>query len=238
MSKKEGYSVEGLFGTIKHYDSKGHKIGESVPSVFGGYNNYDSKGHRIGETRPSFLGYTSYDAKGHKLGTTSQGFFGTNHYDASGRKAGSSLPGFFGTNTYGSGSSGVDLISKAGAAAALERDPRFGIRPDVSPHPFYTEQALGVNKPAAPARPEKSARPPVQSAQEPARAETLCYVIAFAPGETRKLYYLCTGSVRVGDRVRVTDREAPVTVQAVVETIPEACPFARLHAGKVLSRES
>lgn len=238
MSKKEGYSVEGLFGTIKHYDSKGHKIGESVPSVFGGYNNYDSKGHRIGETRPGFLGYTSYDAKGHKIGATSQGFFGANHYDASGRKTGSSLPGFFGTNTYGSGSGGADLIGKASAAAALERDPRFGIRPGVSPHPFYTEQALDVKKPAALAGPAKSAQPPVQSAQEHVRTETLRYAIAFAPGETRKLYYLCTGSVRVGDRVRVTGRESPVTVQAVVETIPDACPFDLQHAEKVLSRES
>ena len=29
MSKKDGYSRPGLFGSINHYDSKGHKIGES-----------------------------------------------------------------------------------------------------------------------------------------------------------------------------------------------------------------
>lgn len=29
MAKKEGYSRPGLFGTINHYDAKGHKIGES-----------------------------------------------------------------------------------------------------------------------------------------------------------------------------------------------------------------
>ena len=36
MSKKDGYSRPGLFGSINHYDSKGHKIGESRPGFFGG----------------------------------------------------------------------------------------------------------------------------------------------------------------------------------------------------------
>lgn len=45
MSKKDGYSRPGLFGSINHYDSKGHKIGESRPGFFGGYNDYDAKGH-------------------------------------------------------------------------------------------------------------------------------------------------------------------------------------------------
>ena len=44
MSKKDGYSRPGLFGSINHYDSKGHKIGESRPGFFGGYNDYDAKG--------------------------------------------------------------------------------------------------------------------------------------------------------------------------------------------------
>ena len=63
---KDGYSREGFFGEIIHYDSKGHKIGESRPSFFGGYNNYDNKGHKIGETRPGFFGYNTYDNHGHK----------------------------------------------------------------------------------------------------------------------------------------------------------------------------
>ena len=238
MSKKEGYSVEGLFGTIKHYDSKGHKIGESVPSAFGGYNNYDTKGHKTGETRPSFLGYTSYDAKGHKVSSTSRGFFGADHYDASGRKAGTSLPGAFGTNTYGTESSATDLVNKASAAAALERDPRYGVQPGVSPHPYYTEQALGMKKTAAPEGPAQSTQPVMQSTQENVRAETVRYVIAFAHGDTRKQYYLCTGSVCVGDRVRVTDCETPVTVQAVVEAVPDACPFDPLQAERVLYKET
>ena len=60
MSKKDGYSRPGLFGSINHYDSKGHKIGESRPGFFGGYNDYDAKGHKIGETRPGFFGGMNY----------------------------------------------------------------------------------------------------------------------------------------------------------------------------------
>ena len=47
MSKKDGYSRPGLFGSINHYDSKGHKIGESRPGVFGGMNHYDSMDYAI-----------------------------------------------------------------------------------------------------------------------------------------------------------------------------------------------
>ena len=61
MSKKDGYSRPGLFGSINHYDSKGHKIGESRPGFFGGYNDYDAKGHKIGETRPVFFVYSAHD---------------------------------------------------------------------------------------------------------------------------------------------------------------------------------
>ena len=35
---KSGYSRSGLFGTINHYDSHGHKIGESRPGIFGSYD--------------------------------------------------------------------------------------------------------------------------------------------------------------------------------------------------------
>ena len=41
MAQKSGYSRKGLFGTISHYDAKGHKTGESRPGLFGGYNKYD-----------------------------------------------------------------------------------------------------------------------------------------------------------------------------------------------------
>ena len=47
MSKKDGYSRPGLFGSINHYDSKGHKIGVSRPGFFGGMNHYDSMDYAI-----------------------------------------------------------------------------------------------------------------------------------------------------------------------------------------------
>ena len=47
MSKKDGYSRPGLFGSINHYDSKGHKIGESRPVFFGRMNHYDSMDYAI-----------------------------------------------------------------------------------------------------------------------------------------------------------------------------------------------
>ena len=54
---KEGYSREGFFGEIIHYDSKGNKIGESRPGFWGDtYSNYDAKGNKIGETRPGLFG--------------------------------------------------------------------------------------------------------------------------------------------------------------------------------------
>lgn len=56
---KSGYSRRGLFGTINHYDSHGHKIGESRPGLFGSYNNYDANGHKTGQSRPGLFG--SYD---------------------------------------------------------------------------------------------------------------------------------------------------------------------------------
>lgn len=52
MSKKDGYSRPRLFGSINHYDSKGHKIGESRPGFFGGMNHYDSMDYAIWFTEP------------------------------------------------------------------------------------------------------------------------------------------------------------------------------------------
>ena len=61
MSNKDVYIIPGLFGSINHYDSKGHKIGESRPGFFGGYNDYDAKGHKIGEIRPGFFVYSAHN---------------------------------------------------------------------------------------------------------------------------------------------------------------------------------
>lgn len=92
MSKDKGYSREGFFGTIYHYDSKGHKIGESRPRFFGGYTNFDSKGHKIGTSEEKFFGggFTHFDNAGHKIGSSDERLFGgcTNR-DASGHVTGS-----------------------------------------------------------------------------------------------------------------------------------------------------
>mgnify|MGYP003512335378 CR=1 FL=1 len=40
MSKK-GYSRPGLFGTMKHYNEKGHKTGHNDKGIFGGWNHFD-----------------------------------------------------------------------------------------------------------------------------------------------------------------------------------------------------
>lgn len=91
MSKDKGYSREGFFGTIYHYDSKGHKIGERRPGLFGGYSNYDSHGHKTGTSEEKLFGggFTHYDNKGHKIGSSDEGLFGgyTNR-NASGRVTG------------------------------------------------------------------------------------------------------------------------------------------------------
>ena len=44
--KKEGYSRPGLFGTMNHYDNRGHKVGHSRPGLFGSVNTYDNNGHK------------------------------------------------------------------------------------------------------------------------------------------------------------------------------------------------
>lgn len=127
MAKKEGYSREGLFDTVYHYDSAGHKIGESRPGFFGGYNNYDAKGHKVGESRPGFFGgYTNYDTQGHKTGSVSPGFFGSQvHYDAKGHRIGTSDPTFLGEQSHSGNFGGnAGLINNAGAAAGVRRDDR------------------------------------------------------------------------------------------------------------------
>ena len=57
-------------------------IHESRPSVFGGLKHYDNKGHKVGESRPGVFGVNHYDNKGHKTGHSNRGIFGDwKHYD-------------------------------------------------------------------------------------------------------------------------------------------------------------
>ncbi len=91
MGKNRGFSREGLFGTIHHYDSKGHKIGESRPKLFGGYTNYDNKGHVIGHSEEKFLGggFNHYDKSGKKIGSSDERLLGGyKNRDASGHVTG------------------------------------------------------------------------------------------------------------------------------------------------------
>ncbi len=91
MGKDKGFSREGLFGTIHHYDSKGHKIGESRPGLFGGYTDYDSKGHKIGTSREKLLGggFDHFDNRGRKIGSSEERLLGGyTTKDAAGRVTG------------------------------------------------------------------------------------------------------------------------------------------------------
>ncbi len=89
-----GFSRQGLFGNIIHYDAKGHKIGESRPSFFGGYTDYDAKGRKIGRSEENLFspGYTHYDVHGKKIGSSDENLFGGGytHRDASGKATGHS----------------------------------------------------------------------------------------------------------------------------------------------------
>lgn len=94
----KGYSRQGLFGDIHHYDEHGHKTGTSRPGIFGGYTNYDAYGNKTGHSDPGiFGGYNHYDNHGRKIGHSDPSLFGSyNHYDSHNNSAGSSDPGMFG----------------------------------------------------------------------------------------------------------------------------------------------
>jgi hypothetical protein len=229
MTKKEGYSVEGLFGTVKHYDSKGHKIGESVPSVWGGYNNYDSGGHKIGETRPSFLGYNTYDNKGHKTGYTTEGFLGTNHYDAKGHRVGTTTPGFLGSNTYGSGSAGPDLVNRASAAAALQHDVAAHSIVSIAAQSKDLSATAGGHMLGKKAPPAPQVRQDIQP-----KAEIIRYVIVRLPGDSNSRYYRSCENVSVGDFIVVPDCYSPVQVLAAVMCETTAAPCSPESMPQVL----
>jgi hypothetical protein len=234
---KDGYSREGFFGEIIHYDSKGHKIGESWPSFFGGgYNNYDSKGHKTGETRPGFFGYNTYDNHGHKTGSSSLGLFGTNHYDSSGHRTGTSMPGFIGTKTYGNGD--ADLIGNASAAAAMERDPSFASWGSGGDSGRSESSFLHQSSVAQSSFQSRPVSAPTQKSQEKFSGEriqdlkTVSYIIARWPGEETNRYYLCQNeTIKVGDMVKVSDIPEKIEVLAIV-----ACDEATLTEMKITQK--
>lgn len=97
MSNK-GYSRQGLFGDVHHYDEHGNKVGTSRPGLFGSYTNYDSHGNKTGYSDPGFFGgYNHYDKHGKRIGHSDPGMYGGfKHYDTNNQSIGSSSPGAFG----------------------------------------------------------------------------------------------------------------------------------------------
>ena len=85
-------SIPGLFGTITHYDERGHKIGSSSKGSFK-TDHYDAKGHRIGSKYSGKLKSVHYSSSGEKVGSSYHGSFSTDHYSGN-RKIGTSRKGF------------------------------------------------------------------------------------------------------------------------------------------------
>lgn len=235
---KEGYSREGFFGEIIHYDSKGNKIGVSRPGLFGDtYNNYDAKGNKIGETRPGFFGeYNTYDNSGHKIGTSSPGFLGTNHYDTNGHKTGSSNPGFLGTNTFGSGCSNAELIGKGIGAVAVEQDQARSTSTGIpasggadfagrSSSSSGSLQKRGQSASENPIEPEKRASPGLSGLNNEPPKKLVRYILAGIPNKAGFIYYLCDNpSVKVGDMVTTPDFEEKAEVLGVAECEEDSLP--------------
>lgn len=45
--ENKGYSRQGFFGDIHHYDEHGHKARHGVPGMFGGYNHSSSDEYNV-----------------------------------------------------------------------------------------------------------------------------------------------------------------------------------------------
>lgn len=242
---KEGYSREGFFGEIIHYDSKGNIIGESRPGFWGDtYSNYDAKENKIGETRPGLFGeYNTYDIYGKKTGSSSPGFFGTNHFDADGQKNGTGNPGFLGINTFGSGSTAADLIGKGIGAAAIEQEQarvaEAGISaaggtgfigkayPQKLPH-VNNEPAAVDNEPDTAENEAEKAEREYQyliKAKDEKPKKLIRYILVRIPNRAGYLYYLCdNASVKVGDMVSTPDFDERAEVLGVVVCEEDALP--------------
>lgn len=235
-SSKGGYSREGFFGDIVHYDSKGHKIGESRPSLFGGYNNYDAKGHKVGESRPGFLGYNTYDAKGHKIGSTTDGFLGTQkHYDSSGHRNGSSRESFSLTASQVNETMGdtATMINQAGSAAGLRHDRAFqtavAITVGAAAISRAAENDTGATHEIYRNNPVKYDGYLFDDEEDEddllEDGKPLRYVMAWqGPGYHTSNYRIEDESIEVGDYIIPEYPPVAMEVLAVVECLPEAFP--------------
>ena len=242
---KEGYSREGFFGEIIHYDSKGNKIGESRPGFWGDtYSNYDAKGNKIGETRPGLFGeYNTYDTHGNKTGSSSPGLFGTNHFDADGQKNGTSNPGFLGINTFGSDSTAADLIGKGIGSAAIEQEQARVAEAGTSAaggtgfigKAYPQKLSHENNEPAAfdnaPDTAENEADRSEREYQYLSKTKDekpkklIRYILVRIPNRAGYIYYLCDNAfVKVGDMVSTPDFDERAEVQGVVVCEEDALP--------------
>ena len=87
-------SVEGLFGTVTHYDEKGRKIGTSQKGTFK-TDHYDGKGHKVGSTYHGGFKDDHYVGN-KKAGSSYHSGFRSDHYDSNGKHIGKSFLGLFG----------------------------------------------------------------------------------------------------------------------------------------------
>ena len=240
MSKKSGYSRTDFFGTVHHYDSKGHKVGESRPSFFGGYSNYDAKGHKVGESRPAFFGgYNNYDTKGHKVGSTSARFLGSeSQYDAKGHKVGSSSHTLLGNSShYGN----MDLNSAGGAAGSRQEElwlMAAAVAAEENPAKKHAAPYMAPSSPASMQTKVQDTHVPgkKESGQEAPRQKVLpknlWYIIASDGG----YYRTEDDTMQVGDRAEVTGTGEVVDVQAVIECMREAMPTEAVMFANKLQR--
>lgn len=232
MANKGGYSREGLFGTIHHYDAKGHKIGESRPGFFGGYNNYDAKGHKVGESRPAFFGgYNNYDAKGHKTGSTAPSFLGSStQYDAQGHRIGSTRIGLLGEQKH----SGTIDLNQAGGAAGTRQDARIMTAIEITAagsmaashaakSDWFDDEddtVAAIHSPKEGASKFGGGSAPLSG--EPAK--TVRYIIIRATTQDVDMYCVTNDEYQIGDRVAVDGIEGQAQVLAVVECLEDALP--------------
>ena len=232
MANKGGYSREGLFGTIHHYDAKGHKIGESRPGFFGGYNNYDAKGHKVGESRPAFFGgYNNYDAKGHKTGSTAPSFLGSStQYDAQGHRIGSTRIGLLGEQKH----SGTIDLNQAGGAAGTRQDARIMTAIEITAagsmaashaakSDWFDDEddtVAAIHSPNDST--SKSGGDSVLLSSKPAK--TVRYIIVRDTTQSADMYCVTNDKFQIGDRVAVDGVEGQAQVLAVVECLEDALP--------------
>ncbi len=55
-----GYSIEGIFGGMNHYDDRGQSAGYSIPGILGGSSHYDGSGEFAGYSTPNIIAGSTF----------------------------------------------------------------------------------------------------------------------------------------------------------------------------------